>query len=73
MSRNRRNKRSSRSILEVMSSKTFITLTIILAIIIVICSVTIFYRNNKEKKILAEQRAELEKILKQYLKKQKRI
>ena len=60
MSRNRRNKRSSRSILEVMSSKTFITLTIILAIIIVICSVTIFYRNNKEKKILAEQRAELE-------------
>lgn len=61
MSRNRRNKRSSRSILKVMSSKTFITLTIILAIIIVICSVTIFYRNNKEKKILAEQRAELEK------------
>ena len=61
MSRNRRNKRSSRSILEVMSSKTFITLTIILAIIIVICSVTIFYRNNKEKKILAEQRAELDK------------
>ena len=61
MSRNRRSKRSSRSILEVMSSKTFITLTIILAIIIVICSVTIFYRNNKEKKILAEQRAELEK------------
>lgn len=61
MSRNRRNKRSSRSILEVMSSKTFITLTIILAIIIVICSVTIFYRNDKEKKILAEQRAELEK------------
>lgn len=61
MARNRRNKRSSRSILEVMSSKTFITLTIILAIIIVICSVTIFYRNNKEKKILAEQRAELEK------------
>lgn len=61
MSKNRRNKRSSRSILEVMSSKTFITLTIILAIIIVICSVTIFYRNNKEKKILAEQRAELEK------------
>lgn len=61
MSRNRRNKRSSRSILEVMSSKTFITLTIILAIIIVMCSVTIFYRNNKEKKILAEQRAELEK------------
>lgn len=61
MSRNRRNNRSSRSILEVMSSKTFITLTIILAIIIVICSVTIFYRNNKEKKILAEQRAELEK------------
>ena len=61
MARNRRNKRSSRSILEVMSSKTFINLTIILAIIIVICSVTIFYRNNKEKKILAEQRAELEK------------
>lgn len=61
MARNRRNKRSSRSILEVMSSKTFITLTIILAIIIVICSVTIFYRNNKEKKILEEQRAELEK------------
>ena len=61
MARNRRNKRSSRSILEVMSSKTFITLTIILAIIIVICSVTIFYRNDKEKKILAEQRAELEK------------
>lgn len=61
MARNRRNKRSSKSILEVMSSKTFITLTIILAIIIVICSITIFYRNDKEKKILAEQRAELEK------------
>ena len=61
MARNRRNKRSSRSILEVMNSKTFITLTIILAIIIVVCSVTIFYRNDKERKILAEQRAELEK------------
>ena len=61
MARNRRNKRSSRSILEVMSSKTFITLTIILIIIIAICSTTIFYRNDKEKKILAEQRAELEK------------
>ena len=61
MARNRRNKRSSRSILEVMSSKTFITLTIILAIIIVICSITIFYRNVRERKILAEQRAELEK------------
>lgn len=61
MARNRRNKRSSRSILEVMSSKTFITLTIILAIIIVICSITIFYRNDRERKILAEQRAELEK------------
>lgn len=61
MARNRRNKRSSRNILEVMSSKTFITLTIILVIIIVICSITIFYRNDKEKKILAEQRIELEK------------
>lgn len=61
MARNRRNKRSSRNILEVMSSKTFITLTIILVIIIVICSITIFYRNDKEKKVLAEQRIELEK------------
>ena len=61
MARNRRNKRSSRGIIEVMSSKTFINLTIILAIIIVICSITIFYRNDRERKILAEQRAELEK------------
>ena len=61
MARNRRNKRSSKNILEVMSSKTFITLTIILVIIIVICSITIFYRNDKEEKVLAEQRIELEK------------
>ena len=61
MARNRRNKRSSRGIIEVMSSKTFINLTIILAIIIVICSITIFYRNDRERKILVEQRAELEK------------
>ena len=61
MARNRRNKRGSKSVLEVMSSKTFITLTAILAIIIVICLATILYRNDRERKILAEQRAELEK------------
>lgn len=61
MARNRRNKRSSSSVLKVMSQKTFITLTIILVMIIVICSVVIFYRNNKEKNILAEQKVELEK------------
>ena len=39
MARNRRNKRSSRGIIEVMSSKTFINLTIILAIIILILGI----------------------------------
>ena len=61
MARNRRNKRSSKTILDVMSSKAFITLTIILIIIIAICFATIAYRNKQEMEQLAEQREELEK------------
>ena len=61
MARNRRNKRSSKTILDVMSSKAFITLTIILIIIIAICFATIAYRNKQEMEQLAKQRKELEK------------
>ncbi len=61
MARNRRNKRTSKNILEVMSSKTFITLSTILIIVIAICFTTIVYRNNREKELLAKQREELEK------------
>lgn len=61
MARNRRNKRSSKKILEVMSTKTFISLSIILILVIIICLITIIYKNNKEKELLAKQRQELEK------------
>ena len=63
MARNRRNKRSSRSVLEVMTSKTFINLTIALLLIIAVCFATITYCNNQEKELLAKQREELEKSI----------
>ena len=61
MARNRRNKREFKKILDVMSFKTFITLLIILITIIVVCLINIYYRNYKDKQLLAEQREELEK------------
>ena len=61
MARNRRNKREFKKILDAMSFKTFITLLIILITIIVVCLINIYYRNYKDKQLLAEQREELEK------------
>lgn len=56
-----------------MSFKTFITLLIILITIIVVCLINIYYRNYKDKQLLAEQREELEKILRQSFQKQIKI
>lgn len=61
MARNRRNKRIIKKITDVISLKTFITILSILAVIIFICIGTIWYRNHQDKKLLAQQREELEK------------
>lgn len=61
MARNRRNKRSSKKITDVISLKTFLIILSILAIIIIICLSTIFYRNYQDKQLLAKQREELDK------------
>lgn len=61
MARNRRNKRSSKKILDVLNTKTFILTTLILLTIIVTSMAYILYRNNQEKIMLAQQREELNK------------
>lgn len=61
MARNRRNKRSSKKILDVLNTKTFILITLILLAIIVTSMAYILYRNNQEKIALAQQREELNK------------
>lgn len=61
MARNRRNKRSSKKILDVLNTKTFILITLILLAIIVTSMAYILYRNNQEKIMLAQQREELNK------------
>ena len=61
MSRNRRNKRNIRKILNLREITPFFITAIILATIIVICSTTIIYRNKQDEELLARQRIELEK------------
>lgn len=61
MSRNRRNKRNIRKILNLREITPFFIIAIILAAIIVICSTTIIYRNKQDEELLARQRIELEK------------
>lgn len=61
MSRNRRNKRNIRKILNLREITPFFIIAIILAAIIVICSITIIYRNKQDEEVLARQRIELEK------------
>lgn len=61
MSRNRRNKRNIRKILNLREITPFFIIAIILAAIIVICSTTIIYRNKQDEEVLARQRIELEK------------
>ena len=56
MARTRRNKRSSKKLIEYINTKTFTLL-----IIILICVATIFFRNIQEKKLLAQQSEELNK------------
>ena len=61
MSKNRRNKRSNKERLNNINAVSFIKLTIILLIIIAICSAILIFRNRQEEKLLAKQREELEK------------
>lgn len=61
MSRNRRNKRGFKKITDIMSLKTFFTLFTILMLIIIGCIASIFYRNYKDKEIVAKQRENLDK------------
>ena len=61
MSRNRRNKRNIRKILNLREITPFFITAIILAAIIVICSTKIIYRNKQDEELLARQRIELEK------------
>lgn len=61
MSRNRRHKRSFKKITELISFKMFVTILSILAVIILICLGTIYYRNYQDKKLLAKQSEELNK------------
>ena len=61
MSRNRRNKRNIRKILNLREITPFFIIAIILAAIIVICSTTIIYRNKQDEELLSRQRIELEK------------
>ena len=61
MPRNRRNKRIFRKITDVISLKMFLTILSILAVIIIICLSTIFYRNYQDKQLLAKQSEELNK------------
>ena len=61
MARNRRNKRSIKKLTDIISLKMFITLLIVLACIIIVCMSTIFYRNQQDRRLLAQQREELDK------------
>lgn len=61
MARSRRNKRVFKKIVEAISWKTFFIVTSILAVIIVACLGSNIYRTNQEKKLLAQQREELDK------------
>lgn len=61
MARSRRNKRVFKKIVEAISWKTFFIVTSILAVIIIACLGSNIYRTSQEKKLLAQQREELDK------------
>ena len=60
MARNRRNVRRVRNIKEVLTMKTFLIIVGILLLIIAICIGINVYRGNEAKRILAEQKREIE-------------
>lgn len=61
MPRSRRNKRTLKKIINISALKTFSILSSILLLIIFICLGTVFFRNYKDKQLLAQQRDELNK------------
>lgn len=61
MPRNRRNTRRIRSIKDVLNTKTFLTIVFILLTIIIVCIGINEYKRYEDKKLLAEQKEELEK------------
>ena len=61
MSRNRRNTRRIKSIKDVLNMKTFLTIVCILLTIIIVCIGINEYKRYSDKKLLADQKAELEK------------
>lgn len=65
MPRSRRSKRKANieSFKELISLKTFIIMSMILILIILVCVGTIIYRNEQDRKLLAQQRLELEKSI----------
>ena len=61
MPRNRRNTRRIKSIKDVLNMKTFLTIVFILLTIIIACIGINKYRRYEDRKLLADQKAELEK------------
>lgn len=61
MPRNRRNTRRIRSIKDVLNTKTFLTIVFILLTIIIVCIGINEYKRYEDKKLLAEQKEDLEK------------
>lgn len=61
MSRNRRHTRRIKSIKEVISNKTFLTIVGILLAVIIICIGINEYRKYQDRKLIAQQKEELEK------------
>lgn len=59
--RNRRNVRKKRNIVEIISNKNFIIISSILLIIILLSMGILYYRQYKDKELLAKQKSELEK------------
>ena len=59
--RNRRNVRKKRNIVEIISNKNFIIISSILLIIILLSIGILYYRQYKDKELLAKQKSELEK------------
>lgn len=61
MPRNRRNTRRIRSIKDVLSTKTFLTIVGILLAVIIACIAINQYRNYEDRQLLAKQKVEIEK------------
>ena len=61
MPRNRRNTRRIKSIKDVLNMKTFLTIVFILLTIIIVCIGINEYKRYEDRKLLADQKAELEK------------